>query len=52
MLILRIAGIIMILTYTYLKGFKDCMFGRNDQLFDGMRKRHIENGGEDIWEND
>lgn len=52
MIILRALLLGLILSLVYLKGFKDCMFGYREELFDSIRKRHIENGGEDIWSDD
>lgn len=52
MIILRALLLGLILALVYLKGFKDCMFGRRDELFDAIRDKHIENGGEDIWNDD
>jgi len=52
MIILRALLIVLILSLVYLKGFKDCMFGCREDLFESIKKRYIENGGEDIWSDD
>ena len=42
----------LILFVVYLRGFGDCMFGKNRDLYNSMREAYIKKNGEDIWSDD
>ena len=41
-----------VLWIVYLKGFRDCMYGNREHLFEVIRKTHIDKFGEDPWADD
>ena len=54
MLILLVKALFLgfLLYLMYFKGFTDCMFGNNDELYDKLREWYITKYGEDIWNDD
>lgn len=48
-LFLRAILLGMVMYLIYMKGFTDCMFGYNEDLYKKLREWYIDKYGEDIW---